>query len=236
MQGYSNINKKISNPLFIGTVEDNNDPTFNYRVKVRINELHPSSITTEQLPWAARVDTAFMGMSDSADLSHKIPEVGSKVLILVVGDDFNSLLYLGCIYKKTNQTPSGESYLNTYGVYRTDGQFIGIDKVQKLFQMLFNGDINIDKVKNINANVATNITIKCTNISVECTNANVKANSTKIDCPSNEITGNLKVGGNVMADGEVSAKSGSVNLSSHTHQYVQPLHAAGNSNTTPGQG
>lgn len=234
MQGYSNINKKISNPLFIGTVEDNNDPTFNYRVKVRINELHPSSITTEQLPWAARVDTAFMGMSDSADLSHKIPEVGSKVLILAVGDDFNSLLYLGCIYKKTNQTPSGESYLNTYGVYRTDGQFIGIDKVKKLFQMLFDGDINIDKVKNINANVATNITIKCTNISVELAFMLAFVHSTKIDCPSNEITGNLKVGGNVMADGEVSAKSGSVNLSSHTHLY-QPG-PGGPTPTQPGQG
>lgn len=221
---------QLRNPFFIGTVEDNNDPTFNYRIKVRIPDLHPATITTQQLPWAARVDTAFMGMSDTGDLDHKIPEVGSKVLILAIGNDLNSLLYLGCLYKKTNITPTSESYLNTYGVYRANGQFIGIDKIKKLFQMLFDGDINIDKVKNM--------TIKISNaVKIECQTANITAiNSVTIDTPNTTMTGNLHVNGNVVSDAEVSAKSGIVNLSTHTHMYEMGGTAAGTATTQPGLG
>lgn len=219
---------QLRNPFFIGTVEDNNDPTFNYRIKVRIPDLHPATITTQQLPWAARVDTAFMGMSDNGDLDHKIPEVGSKVLILAIGNDINSLLYLGCLYKKTNITPTSESYLNTYGVYRANGQFIGVDKIQKLFQLLFDGDIIIDKI--------IRMTVKVSNsINIECQTANIKAvNSVTIDTPNTTMTGNLHVNGNVVSDAEVSAKSGAVNLSSHTHLYNPG--PGGPTPTQPGKG
>lgn len=221
---------QLRNPFFIGTVEDNNDPTFNYRIKVRIPDLHPATITTQQLPWAARVDTAFMGMSDTGDLDHKIPEVGSKVLILAMGNDLNSLLYIGNLYKKTTLTPTNEDYLNTYGIYRANGQFIGIDKIKKLFQMLFDGDINIDKVKNM--------TIKISNaVKIECQTANITAiNSITIDTPNTTMTGNLHVNGNVVSDAEVSAKSGAVNLSTHTHPYEMGGTAAGTANTQPGKG
>lgn len=235
MRSFFETECKFKNPFFIGTVEDNNDPTFSYRVKVRIDILHPATIKTENLPWAARVDSAFMGMSDSADLDHKVPEVGSKVLVLCIGNDINSLVYLGCLYKKTPQTPAAGPYLNTYGIYIKNGQFIGIDKVQKLFQMLFEGDVNIDKV--------TNMTIKVSNaVKIECQNANVKASSVILDTPLTTMTGDLKVNGMIDADGniksaaEVSAKSGSVNLSTHTHQYEMGGTAAGPNTTQPGQG
>lgn len=236
MQGFNDIDKSFFNPFFIGTVEDNKDPTFNYRIKVRIDKLHPSSITTEQLPWAARVDTAFMGISDSADLNHGIPEIGSSVLVLAVGNNINSLLYLGCLYKKTPQTPTSEDYLNTYGIYIQNGQFIGIDKIKKLFQMLYEGDINIDKVKNM--------TIKVSNaVSIECQTALVKASSkVTVDTPNTEMTGNLKVKGTIDSDGnitskaEVAANGGAVTLSKHTHQYEMGGTAAGPNTTQPGKG
>ena len=85
-------NEKFENPFFIATVEDNNDPTFNYRVKVRISHIHSDTITTEQLPWAAKVDASFMGMDGSSTL-HSVPEIGSQVLVLAVGNNINSLLY-----------------------------------------------------------------------------------------------------------------------------------------------
>lgn len=227
MRANIDIDKQFSNPFFIATVEDNNDPTFNYRVKVRIDNLH-TNIETKNLPWAARVDTAFMGMSDTADLDHKIPEVGSKILVLAVGNDINSLLYLGCLYKKTPQTPATEAYLNTYGVYMQNGQFIGIDKIQKLFQMLYEGDVLIDKV--------LNMTIRISNaVNIECQTANIKAvNSITMDTPNTTITGNLHVNGNVVSDSEVSAKGGSVNLSTHTHTYSPG--PGGPTPTSPGQG
>ena len=88
MKPFFKIDDHFENPFFVGTVEDNNDPTNNYRVK-----LHPKNITTDQLPWAAKVDSSFMGM-DSSSISHSIPEVGSKVLVLAVGNNINSLIYL----------------------------------------------------------------------------------------------------------------------------------------------
>lgn len=226
----------LRNNLFIGTVEDNKDPTFNYRIKVRISELHPTTITTEQLPWAARVDTAFMGVQEGNDLCHRIPEVGTKVLVLAVGNDLNSLLYIGILHKKTSLTPTNDSYLNTYGVYRYDGQFIGIDKIQKLFQMLFDGDVNIDKIHNM--------TIRASNsINIECQIANIKAaNSVNIDTPTTNISGNVNISGNtnvtgnVISQAEVSAKGGAVNLSTHTHPYEMGGTAAGTANTQPGNG
>lgn len=211
MRANIKVDKEFFNLFFIGTVEDNNDPTFNYRVKVRIEKLHPTTITTEQLPWAARVDTAFMGMSDTGDLDHKIPEIGSKVLILAVGNNINSLLYLGCLYKKTPQTPITEGYLNTYGVYRADGQFIGIDKVKKLFQMLFLGDVNIDKIQNMTIKVANTVNIECQTANITATNVNIKGDTA--------ITGKLNVTGDIVSQAEVSAKGGSVNLSTHVHKY-----------------
>lgn len=222
------IDNHFENPLFIAKVEDNNDPTFNYRVKVRISKFHPEeTITTEQLPWAARLDSTFMGIGDEQDLKHAIPEVGTQVLVLAVGNDINSLLYLGCLYKKTPQTPSDNKYLDTYGIYRKDGQFIGVDKIQKLFQMLFDGDIEVDKVHNIKINATDNITITCNQADITTNGAtNLTANGNlTVTAPTSTFNGNIECTGtihasdNINSDKEVGAMSGSVKLSTHTHKY-----------------
>ena len=208
----------FTNPFFIGTVEDNKDPENHYRVKVRIEELHPSTISTENLPWAAKVDSPFMGMSDNAPLNHNVPEIGSKVLLIAVANDPNSLLYIGMLYHKTPQTPTGDSYGGSYGIYMSGGQFIGIDKINKAFQMIYEGHISIDKI--------LDSTIKVTNfVKIECDAATIKCNNATVDAPTTHITGNVNVdgnvnaNGNVVAKGEVSARSGAVNLSTHTHLY-----------------
>jgi len=185
---------KFTNPFFVAKVEDNNDPTQNYRVKVRIPELH-DNISTQDLPWAAKVDASFMGMGTNNDLSHSVPEIGTEVLVLAIGNNPNSLVYLGCLYKKHSNTPAGDAYLGTYGIYRADGQFIGIDKINKLLQMLFTGDINIDK--------ANNLTIKIKQkVNIECNVANIKASKTNIKSEVN-ITGDTKITGNLTASGTV---------------------------------
>lgn len=133
----------FENPFFIATVVDNNDPTFNYRIKVRLDVLH-EAVRDEDLPWAGRVDTAFMGMSNDGDLDHKIPEVGSKVLVIAVANDPNSLLYLGCLYKNLPHTPKSDRYLNTYGIYTKKGEFIGVEKIRHVFHMIWKGDLILD--------------------------------------------------------------------------------------------
>ena len=232
MENFLPSEQEFTNPFFIGTVEDNKDPTFNYRIKVRIKGLHPDNISTANLPWAAKVDSSFMGMSDSAPLSHNVPEVGSKVLLIAVGNDPNSLLYIGMLYHKTPQTPAGGGYDGSYGIYMSGGQFIGIDKVTKAFQMIYEGHINIDKI--------LDSTIKVSDfVNIECNTATIKCNTATVDAPTTHITGNVNVDGNIVAKGEVSAKSGAVNLSTHTHPYI---HCEGGESgthpdmTSPGKG
>ena len=173
MKIFDSSSCKLENPLFVATVEDNNDPTFNYRVRVRHPHFHPAIITTEQLPWAARVDSTWFGMSEDGDISHKIPEVGSQVLCLAMQNELNSLVYLGSLYKKNNNTPVDDKYLQSYGIYGKNGHFIGIDKIEQTFKLIFEGKINIDKI--------TEMSIKVTgDVNLECGNANIKASTTKI--------------------------------------------------------
>ena len=253
MKSFFQIDDRLTTPLFVATVEDNNDPTFNYRVKVRIPDIHHDTITTEHLPWAARLDSNFMGIGEEQDLKHSVPEVGTKVLVLAIGNNLNSLIYLGVLYKKTAQTPSDNKYLDTYGIYRKDGQFIGIDKVKKLFQMLFDGDIEIDKVHNIKINATDDITINCNNTNVTmmgqatitttgATNLNANGNLV-VTAPTSTFNGNIVCTGTVAAKGaissesEVSAMGGATSMSTHTHTFpynAGPSPATGQ--TDPGVG
>lgn len=216
MRGY--FDTRLGNsPFFVGKVEDNKDDTFNYRIKVRIPNLHPDSINIENLPWAARVDSTFLGIGNEQDLKHCVPEVGTYVLLLAMNNDPNSLLYLGNLYKNTAQTPSGDEYLGNYGVYRKDGQFIGVDKINSVFKMLFDGDIEVDKVNNISITAKKNITIKCDNATIEA------SSKVTINTPETDITGNVHIKGNTKIDGTMH----SPNYDAHGHPYSHWGLAAG---------
>jgi phage baseplate assembly protein gpV len=230
------------NPFYIATVEDNADPNNSYRVKVRIPEVHPESITTEELPWAGKVDMSFMGTGDTQDIHHSIPEVGTQVLVLAIQNNINSLIYLGCLYRKTPQTPEGEQYGGTYGVYRKDGQFIGVDKITSIFKMLFDGDIEVDRVNNIKIKAKNEINIECSmanitakndinvkcnnatlvadkNINAECNNATVKVKETaKLDCKNANLTAKENVNvdcktSNIKASSNINIDSPKTNIS-----------------------
>lgn len=215
--------ENFENPFFIGTVEDNNDPTYNYRVKVRIDQIHPKEIGTAELPWAAKVDSSFMGIDGSTSL-HSIPEIGSKVLVLAVGNNINSLLYLGCLYKKTNSTPTNNDYINCYGIYDKDGNYIKLDKIQKLLELIWAGKININKITEMSITINGDV--------------NLKANTTNITAPTNTIKGNVSIDGTldvtglITTDVDIKAGPSSVGLVTHTHAGVFP----GPSSTLSGEG
>lgn len=228
----------FENPFFIGTVIDNNDPNFSYRVKVRIEILH-DTLEDADLPWAAKVDSSFMGVGDT-DTLHSVPEVGTKVLLLAIGNDPNSLIYLGNLYTKANVTPTNEDYLNCYGIYTKDGDFIKVDKIKKLIELVWRGTINIDKVTDMTITVNGPITVNSQNVTVknaqavnvETNSATVKAQSTTLTCPNNTIkgnvtmTGNLTITGNINVTGSVTASvevtANAVNMTTHTHGGVFP--------------
>ena len=217
-----NINNK--NPFFIGTVVDNNDPTYNYRVKVRLPKIH-DTIPDDKLPWAARIDRAFRGIeSDTPSANgpqnetsrggksstqnnsgqsqrkrppkfdHCVPEKGTKLLVMMIQNDANALVYLGALYKKTEYTPTDGKYLESYGIYSNEDQFIGIDLTgeENEIKVYFIGHVDVDKVKKITVNAEdditimtkTNVTVKAeADVTVECRNLTAKVQeNVAIEC------------------------------------------------------
>ncbi len=229
MRIFDSNNCKLENPFFIATVEDNNDPTFNYRIKVRHPILHPEVISTEQLPWAARVDSTWFGISDDGDISHKIPDVGSQVLCMAIANNLNSLIYLGSLYKKTNNTPTDDKYLQSYGIYGKDGHFIGIDKIEQTFKLIYEGKINIDKITEMTISVTGNVNLTATTTNIK---GDLKVDG-KVDITgATTMKSTLDVTGLITGSADVKAGGGSVGLMTHMHGGVFP----GPSMTSTGQG
>ncbi len=178
---------RIDNPYFIATVEDNVDPNNSYRVRVRIEGMHGDTILTNQLPWAAKVDSSFMGVGGTA-LSHSVPEVGAKVLVLAVNSNVNSLVYLGSLYTKASETPSGTSYLGTYGIYSQKGEFIGVDKVTGVLNALWKGDITVNASGNVSL-TASALNVAAQSLIGDISSITTKGDSVLVDAPTVELGG-----------------------------------------------
>lgn len=197
----------FENPFFVATVVDNNDSTFNYRLKVRIDHLH-DAVKDEDLPWAGKLDSSFMGMDGSHSL-HSVPEVGSKVLVIAIANDPNSLLYMGCLYKKSDSTPSGNNYLDTYGIYNKNGEYIKLDKVQKLLELVWAGKININKITEMNITVSGNVNLTVSGNVTTKTSSNFVVNASSNINATASSNVSLKSSGptNIEAGGPVTIKS-----------------------------
>lgn len=201
MRDFFQQNDTLTNPFFVGRVEDNNDPTGNYRVKVRIPQIHHDNIKTENLPWAAKLGQSFLGLGGSGS-NHCIPEIGSEVLLIAVGNNLNSLIYIGILCHNESVTPSGGAYGGTYGIYMANGQFLGVDKITQTLKLIYQGHIDIDKILDGKINISDKL---------------------DVTCPKLNITGDVNVVGEIHAtkiiksDTEVQAKS--VTLTKHVHLY-----------------
>lgn len=179
MHNIANSKHKFNNPFFIATVIDNKDPNDSYRVKVKVDILH-DNVDNNNLPWAAKLGSSFLGI-DGSMTSHSVPEIGSSVLVLAIGNDPNSLVYLGSLYKKTDSSPSGDNYLNTLGIYTKAGDFIGINKIENLLKAVWSGKIDID--------VKSDVTIKINgNTNIETQNANIKTQACDVQSTECNIT------------------------------------------------
>ena len=82
--------------MFLGIVEDNEDPLFLQRLKVRIVEVFGTEIPTDLLPWTVPVRSN--GFGSGGGLSHfTVPLVGSKVLVEFHRGDIYSPMVIGIV-------------------------------------------------------------------------------------------------------------------------------------------
>lgn len=212
--------ENTKNPFYIGTVVDNKDPTRNYRIKVRLPKIHknikdddlPWAARVDRAFRGIESNTPDPNKSTNNQSSgdnkksqnqekkkeekqppkfdHCVPEVGTKVLVLAIQNDVNSLVYLGALYKKTDYTPEDEEkYLKTYGIYSNKEQFIGMDctnKEDNEIKVHFIGHVNVDKVKKITVNAEQEIVVTGKrDIKIEILNAN-KSDSKETNAKSDK--------------------------------------------------
>ena len=76
----------VARKLYIGVVEENNDPRKEGRIKVRVQTLY-HEIKTEDIPWAAPILTL-------AGKAYEVPSIGKLVNILYFQDDMYDPYYL----------------------------------------------------------------------------------------------------------------------------------------------
>lgn len=129
----------VSNPLevvptdyrgivFVGKVVDNNDPDKCERVRVRVPELHDSTVSDDMLPWARPRRVDCIGGTSTAGF-FGVPVIGSLVDIELQNGDVHFPVYTGVIRCVTNLIEDANTnYPNRYGFVDETGNKFIIDR------------------------------------------------------------------------------------------------------------
>ena len=76
---------------------------------------------------------------------------------------------MGSLYTKTSSTPSGDDYLNCYGIYDKNGNFIEVNKIKKVLELVWEGKLDVTIKGNIELKAEANMDITVKG------NANIKS-------------------------------------------------------------
>ena len=132
--------KEEATMSYLGTVEDNEDPTKMGRVKVSIPLYE--NMTTEQLPWALPSLASCGNSSENCALN--VPEVGSQVRVYFPNQDLTAPHYGGAELNENNKTTFfDEDYPHTYGYRDSKGNFIRINKDKKTIHLQHSSTTNL---------------------------------------------------------------------------------------------
>ena len=102
-------NESISNNLFRiyrGIVEDNNSPSKDGRLKVRIFGIHSEDknlVPTETLPWAEVMQSLFFGYGSGIGIT-SIPKTGTWVFVVLENDNPNNPIVIGAVAGKAKSS------------------------------------------------------------------------------------------------------------------------------------
>lgn len=166
--------------VWLGKVEDNNDPKKLGRVKVRI-PLY-GDIPKEDIPWATRFGSFATGATNSA-FSFSVPDVGSLVVVAFLNKDIYFPFYFA---SPTNDLTDVSEWLSgypdAYGYKDKKGNKIIVNEQAGTIllhhfsgtqvQIEDSGTVNITEVKDRNEEISDNLNV---NIGANC-NINVGGN------------------------------------------------------------
>lgn len=142
-------NPEISNKIFLGVVEDNNDPKRLGRVKVRI-PLYFENIATENIPWASP-------WKDLSGNEFSAPDIGKIVSVVfdqgnpylpeyIYAEHFNVNLENKLKSLQENDYPTFKAIFldDKTQIYRSESEGLRIDHVFSNINITKNGNINVN--------------------------------------------------------------------------------------------
>ena len=131
--------KEAATMSYLGTVEDNEDPTKMGRLKVNIPLYE--NMTTEELPWV--LPTCSSSGNSSENCALNVPEVGSQVRVYFPNQDLTAPHYTGAELNETNRTTFfDEDYPHTYGYRDSQGDFIKVNKEKNTIHLQHSSTTN----------------------------------------------------------------------------------------------
>lgn len=107
--------------VYIGKIEDTNDPEILGRVKVRVSAINTdkAKIPTSALPWAHFVS---LGGGDPDHGDYKVPPVGAQVAVIYMQGDPHFPFWIGTVWGKDDTiTEVGKRVADTTGKSRHGG-------------------------------------------------------------------------------------------------------------------
>lgn len=154
----------ITNDYYIGVVVEPDDPDKNFRVQVRVQEIHGDTSATpdEDLPWAQ-----IMYPIDHGGIKNQgrrvIPQKDTRVVVLFHKSDPYSPIIVGKLTSKEDRH-DGEGYVKgdyvrAYGTQDVEGNGFYVDPVENILKALFQGETTIDNNGNVTLNLGADFTI-----------------------------------------------------------------------------
>lgn len=200
----------LTGKIVNGVVEDNNDPLKLGRLRVRVDNIHPSDMLTDQLPWVMSLN---FYSSVNLQGNVNIPDIGSTCWVVYPSDDLYSGIYIGCLPNISDELAqnypfsygfidrSGSLFIadtdnDCYKIYHVSGSIINLDSKGNLRIQVANNKANPnassqnDNPVPFSIEVIGNVDIKTTDsFNVQCKSFNVSA-SDSVNINGNTITTN----------------------------------------------
>jgi len=207
------LSDDLKGGFWVGTVEDNEDPLFEGRVRVRVSGKldgredpeDPASaynIPTDKLPWA-RPGNIMTAGSESGGGTLSAPKVGSMVQVTFDSGDLYSPVYHYNLYPSDEvKEEIKDSYANSHilvydsetegslKIYFTEAKGLMLDYQGNTINILPGGDINITTGANCNISTDGDTTINSVGDTIVfCDNLNAAANNdVDISCVNATLT------------------------------------------------
>lgn len=158
------VNEDVKRQMFVGIVEDRDDPEKIGRLKIRIPAIHGQEIETADLPWAIPFRSVLFGSSEGTGF-FSVPYLGSKVVVTFHRGDSYSPMYLAqTVSPNEILAELLENYGNRYGFSDAAGNKFFIDEEQGIalfthksgtsLQIADDGSVTVSVAKDETKNVA----------------------------------------------------------------------------------